>query len=269
MALPSPSFRRRCALAAATFATLCALLLLAKGPSAVELADWHHIDQDSWGDLKPDYAKCKKGLEQSPIDIVPSTAFYKSDLPALAWDVSGDLGANVIYNHHAVQVEALSQTAALTFGGAKWSLAQLHFHSPSENAINGRQFPLEVHLVHKKGDALLVVGILFQISDAEDSELLQPLFASFPSEEQPSVSAADFDIQKILDVIANSSSARKYYSFKGSLTTPPCTEGVTWIVGSAYEPVKASTLAKFFGVEGTNNRPTQPLHARTVAKSWL
>jgi carbonic anhydrase len=265
---PSLSFRRICAAAAVSCAALCALLLLAHAPATVELSDWHHVDQDNWGNIKADYALCRTGKEQSPVDVVPSKAKFNRALKALTWEVSGSRGAKVVYNHHAVQVEGLAQTAQLHFGGKTWTLAQLHFHSPSENAVNGRQFPLEVHLVHKSGDALLVVGILFEISDDDESELLKPLLAAFPSEEKTSVTAGDFDVEEFLNVIAHSNSATKYFNFKGSLTTPPCTQGVTWILGSAYERVKAATLAKFFGVEGANNRPTQPLFARKVAKSF-
>jgi carbonic anhydrase len=211
---------------------------------------------EHWGELDPAYAACAKGTHQTPIDIHDAA---DADLPPLAIDYK-TLGQEVVNNGHTIQVN-MAPGSALTLNGVPYELKQFHFHTPSENDIDERPYAMEAHLVHgDRNGHLAVIAVLFQLG-AEDSAIAH-VFADSPKvADTRKTLTAPVDPNDLLP------KGRDYYAFTGSLTTPPCTEGVSWIV--LREPLTVSKEEVAFleaAMHGHNNRPIQPLHARTVLR---
>jgi len=212
-----------------------------------------------WGELKPEYALARTGRRQSPIDIRPASAVREELAPI---EVSYDpTTIDIMNNGHTVE-DDYHGGGHLRVDGRDFALAQFHFHAPSEHTVDGRHFPMEIHLVHRDaGGDLAVVAAL--VEEGEECPTLGELERHFPRErgraeevEGMYVSAADL----LPDSLA-------CYRYSGSLTTPPCTEGVAWFV--LEEPVEASRaqIDLFHEIIGGNNRPTQPLHGRSLTAS--
>ncbi len=212
-----------------------------------------------WAELKPEYALAKTGKRQSPIDIKAAAA---SKQDGAAWVVDcHDTSLEILNNGHTVE-DDYHGGGTLTIDGHAYALAQFHFHSPSEHTVDGRHFPLEMHLVHKDpGGKLAVIGVLIE-EGAEHPELAR-LWKHMPTEAGRSeqVAGETVNASKLLPASLAS------YRYSGSLTTPPCSEDVSWFV--LQKPIQASSgqVATFRKVISDNNRPTQPLNGRTVAAS--
>ena len=211
---------------------------------------------DNWGKLDADYATCATGKSQSPIDLA---SFVEADLKPI--DFAYKPGTTeIINNGHTVQIN-YATGSSITVDGRTFELKQFHFHAPSENTINGKHFPLEGHLVHADKDGnLAVVAVMIEMG--RNNALLSPLWMKMPNKEGDRNA-----LPKPYDVSAMLPSDRDYYRFDGSLTTPPCTEGVLWLV--LKQPVIASKpqIDQFTKVMGhPNNRPVQPVNARKVLK---
>jgi len=208
----------------------------------------------NWGELDKEFATCSRGKAQSPVDV---TGTLKSNLRPLAFDYRGGT-AEILNNGHTVQVN-YRPGSTLTAGDRRFELKQFHFHAPSENTFNGRHFPLEGHLVHADKDGkLAVVAVMF--SEGAANPLLAALWKTMPTKEGDKKMPAEQ--RNALEMLP---AERDYYQFTGSLTTPPCSEGVLWLV--IKKPVTASKaqLEAFSKTMGfANNRPVQPLNARQV-----
>jgi carbonic anhydrase len=208
----------------------------------------------NWGKLDPKFALCSNGRNQSPIDIAGS---IKAELKPLKLDYKAG-AADIVNNGHTVQIN-YAPGNPLDLEGRGYELKQFHFHAPSENKINGKQYPLEGHLVHadKEGN-LAVVSVMFEEGAA--NELLTKLWEKMPAKVgDKGPLAAGMSVNQLLP------KDKAYYRFNGSLTTPPCSEGVRWIVMK--HPVAASKaqVAQFSKAVGVaNNRPLQPVHARAI-----
>ena|SRR5688572_29404277 len=207
-----------------------------------------------WGKLDAKYAMCANGRNQSPIDLAK---FTKSDLQPVRLDYK--TGASEILNNgHTVQVN-YQPGSSLSLDGRRFELKQFHFHAPSENTFEGKHFPMEGHLVHadKEGN-LAVVAVMFTEGSAHP--FITSLWKAMPGnagDKKPL--PAPLNVAELLPL------ERDYYRFDGSLTTPPCSEGVRWLVMK--KPVAASraqieSFSKTLGF--ANNRPVQPLNARQV-----
>ena len=211
---------------------------------------------DNWGELEADYAVCANGRNQSPIDLAN---FVEADIQPI--DFAYKPGATEILNNgHTVQVN-YAAGSSITIDGHAFELKQFHFHAPSENTINGKHFPLEGHLVHADKDGnLAVVAVMFE--QGRNNPLLSPLWMQMPDK------AGDRNaLPKPYDVSAMLPSERDYYRFNGSLTTPPCTEGVLWLVLKQPAIASKPQIDQFTKVMGhPNNRPVQPVNARAVLK---
>jgi carbonic anhydrase len=211
---------------------------------------------ENWGKLEADYATCASGMKQSPIDLAN---FVEADLKPI--DFAYKPGTtDMLNNGHTVQVN-YAAGSSITVDGHNFELKQFHFHAPSENTINGKHFPLEGHLVHADKDGnLAVVAVMFE--NGRNNPLLSPLWMKMP------VKAGDRNaLPKPYDVSAMLPSDRDYYRFDGSLTTPPCTEGVLWLVLKQPAIASKPQIDQFTKVMGhPNNRPVQPVNARTVLK---
>jgi carbonic anhydrase len=212
---------------------------------------------EHWGDLEPAYAACKMGQHQSPIDIREAK---KSDLPPIQFDYHAS-PLHIVNNGHTVQVN-YAPGSFISVGEKRYELKQFHFHHPSEEEINGRRFAMVIHLVHADSDGnLAVVGVLLEPGAA--NPVIESLWAHLPREAGPE--------QKFDDVQIDASGllpfSRGYYTFTGSLTTPPCSENVSWFVLKTPLAISSEQASVFGRIYEDNARPIQPLHDRVVLES--
>ena len=213
-----------------------------------------HTGPEHWGELKPEFATCKTGKVQSPIDLAQANT-------AGQIAVSANYKAaplTILNNGHTVQVN-FPAGSTMTSAGREFYLLQVHFHTPSEEAINGKRFPMVAHFVHKDATgALGVLGVLFE-EGAANSELAK-IIAAAPKYEKAAAPVAGVTINPA-DLIP---SALNVYRFQGSLTTPPCTEGVNWHVAQSTVTASPDQIRAMISIMGNNARPLQPLNDRLV-----
>lgn len=210
---------------------------------------------EQWGSLSPDFKVCDLGLQQSPIDLVDATRAEISPI-AISWS-NGQFA--VLNNGHTIQVNCKS-SGSIAIEGHDFDLLQFHFHHPSEHKLNDQSFDLECHFVHKSAqNGLAVLGVFFR--PGADNAALQPVFDAMPAETGQEVPLAGLDLNSLLP------QTRSYFRYKGSLTTPPCGEIVTWTVFK--DPIEASheQIAKFAGMFPMNARPVQNLNRRFLLES--
>ena len=213
------------------------------------------VGPDRWAQMKPEFSACA-GKNQSPINV---SGLIEAQLPPVKFDYKQG-GSEVVNNGHAIQVN-YDAGSGIEVDGTRFDLKQFHFHSPSENRINGKSFPLEAHLVHADKDGnLAVVSVMFD-----------------EGKENPAVGAAWGQMPKSAggkNALPNKVAAtgilpadRDYYRYNGSLTTPPCSEGVRWIVMKKPLTVSKQQIETFQKTLGfANNRPLQAVNARPILK---
>ncbi len=211
---------------------------------------------EHWGELAPEFALCGSGKSQSPIDI---SGGFQAELPALPFAYKAG-GNEILNNGHTVQVN-YAAGSQIQVDGQPFQLKQFHFHAPSENLIDGKSFPLEMHLVHADAQGnLSVIGLMFEEGAA--NPLLASLWQAMPEQAgEHQVLSTPVDVSALLPT------DQRYYRFAGSLTTPPCSEGVRWLV--LKQPMTASKeqIARFEAVmKHPNNRPVQARNARVLVK---
>jgi len=206
-----------------------------------------------WGERWP---TCGQGKAQSPIDIPtdiqpqrgPVVEFHYRPFDLVVENTS-----------HVIEVPA-AKGGFITLDGHRYELEQFHFHTPSEHRIAGKAFPFEIHLVHRAADGkVAVVGILGE-EGAAANPALQPVVAALPVAScEHRAQGARFDASTLLPA------KRDYATYSGSLTTPGCTEGLTWLV--LYDPISASSAQREkLGPFGVNARPVQPRNGRAVVR---
>lgn len=213
------------------------------------------VGPEHWSALNEKFHTCSEGTQQSPINLVPTK---DSNLAPLK--VSYTLGSrSEINNGHTVQVNIKSGNT-LTIDGTTFELKQFHFHTPSENHINGKSFPMEAHFVHASADGkLAVIAVMFQ--EGAKNPTLNMMLKKFPLTKNEETTL-EFSKDYLNVMFPNS---LDYYEFMGSLTTPPCSEKVRWIV--LKNPISASkeqiaAMHKEIGMN--NNRPIQPSNQRVI-----
>jgi carbonic anhydrase len=212
---------------------------------------------ENWGKLNSSYAACSIGNTQSPIDIKDAK---KADLPALKFDYHA-VPLSIIDNGHTIQVY-YAPGSTLTVGERIYTLKQFHFHHPSEEHVNGKGFRLVAHLVHADGDGrLAVVAVLFELGSA--NSLIDTLWKNIPSEKEKSQDIPSVSIQ-VHNLLPNDLG---YFTYAGSLTTPPCSEGVSWYVLKNPATVSARQVAAFAKIYPMNARPIQPTKGREILES--
>ncbi len=234
------------------------LCLALSGPALAEdKVHWSyegHNGPEHWAGLSDKFAMCGEGRLQSPFDIVPDIAAL---LPELTFDYA-PAPLSVLNNGHTIQVN-YSGESALEVGGARYRLLQFHFHSPSEYSIARQFFPMVAHLVHAAEDGTLaVVGVMISEGDA-NSEIAKIWDAIPASGETNTVAGATVDASAILP-----GSTERYLRFMGSLTTPPCSEGVHWHMLSEPITMSAEQIAAFRAIYDGNARPIQDENNRLV-----
>jgi carbonic anhydrase len=219
------------------------------------------IGPAKWGDLNPDFAPCKTGSMQSPINIVSKSAEVDRSLELIEFGY-GTLPLEVFNDGHLVRF-GNSSAGAMNADGATWKLLSAELHSPSEHAIDGKYADLEMQLVHANdAGAMAIVAVLFD--KGKSNAALEPLFEAMPDD----VTAQPVKIEgKALDLAAAVPDDPAYYTYMGSLTTPRCTEGVHWFVLQPIGHVSDAQIQKLHAVtHPATNRPVQPLGARRVLR---
>jgi carbonic anhydrase len=211
-----------------------------------------------WGSLKPEYATCGSGLYQSPIDINKTIT---ASLDKLVFSYK-ESPLRIINNGHSIQIN-YEPGSSVTIDGQTYELLQFHFHAPSEHTVKGAFYDMEMHLVHKNSkDELAVVGVM--LKKGAPNNIIQVLWDNIPAEvnQESTVNGISVNASGLLPA-----DTRNYHYF-GSLTTPPCSEGVNWSVLKTPIEVSEEQIAKFRSVMGVdNNRPVLPVNKRFVLSS--
>ena len=226
---------------------------------AAEGAHWSYEGAGGpakWGDLDAANKACSLGAQQSPIDIATT---IKSRLPALkiAWGKTAD---TIVNNGHTIQLN-FAEGSTLKLGDTTYKLLQVHFHRPSEHLVGGKNFPMEAHFVHRADNGgLAVVGVL--LTEGKPNAAFAQIIATMPAKEGPAVKA-----DAAINPNALLPQKLGYYRYPGSLTTPPCSELVEWLVLTTPMPVAASDVAAFAKLYPMNARPVQKDHRRFVLRS--
>lgn len=211
---------------------------------------------DNWSKLKSEYRLCASGKRQSPIDIRDG---FRVDLEAIQFNYRPSQ-FRVVDNGHTVQVEISGNSINLL--GRTYELAQFHFHRPSEERVNGRSFDMVAHLVHRSEEGkLAVVAVLLE--KGIEHPLIQTVWNNLPLEKSEYVTPPGVTI----DVAQLLPPDRSYYTYMGSLTTPPCSEGVLWLVLKQPQQISSEQLAIFSRLYRNNARPVQPNFGRMIKES--
>jgi len=225
---------------------------------------WSYAGDDGpehWGDLSSDNIQCKIGKNQSPINLQNKASVGTNGLPQL--DIRyQDVPLKIINNGHTVQVN-YPLGSYIEIGGHRYELLHFNFHTPSEHQINGFNYPMEVQLLHKDGEGnLAVLAVIFKEGEANTE--VQTLLDNLPRVIGKQKIHRGASINPMMFIPGNTD----FYKYSGSLTTPPCTEGVYWMVFK--NPIEASfeQIEQLKQVMGENARPVQNINARSLLKSW-
>jgi|HubBroStandDraft_1064217.scaffolds.fasta_scaffold07666_2 carbonic anhydrase len=270
--------RVRNALAARGGAWLGVLLVVAAisapARSAAQQADYSHYmspwktpwdyagpkGAEHWSELDPEYAVCNRGKEQSPIDI---RSTQKAELPPIRFAYQSEPIRYVINNGYTIRVnyhDAPGSGNFLLVGDKRYQLTQFHFHRPSEEYVHGKQYDMVLHLMHQSSDGEVAgVAVLLRVGRANAT--IAQLWEHMPaSEGQEAVAVA----LNPADMLPHNTG---YYMYMGSVTAPPCTEGVKWFVLKTPVDISAAQVAAFARLYPNDVRPLQPLNGRIVKES--
>lgn len=209
-----------------------------------------------WGQMRPDYATCDLGRRQSPVDIV---APQKQKLPEIQFQYR-TAPLRIVNDGRTARVR-MANGSRIVLGQDSYPLQQFHFHVPGGDKVQGQEYDMAAHFVHKGAGRLVVVVVLFR-KGAENAALAQ-LWSKIPrrADGERLFPDATVDATQLLPA------ARGYYAYEGSLTAPPCTEGVYWMVLKQPIELSADQLARFSKIFPNNTRPVQPLNGRVVGES--
>jgi carbonic anhydrase len=210
----------------------------------------------NWAMLRGDYASCATGKRQSPIDIREG---IKVSLETIRFDYK-PTQFRMIDNGHSLQVTP-GEGLTIKVMGKTYELLQFHFHRPSEERVNGKLYDMVVHMVHKNDEGqLAVVAVLLE--KGSEQPLIQTLWNNMPLERDMEVSPTE-----AIDPMQLLPENRAYWTYMGSLTTPPCTEGVLWMVMKQPVQVSPEQVAIFSRLYRNNARPVQPANGRLIKES--
>lgn len=253
-ASPAPKARKT----KSTASTEGYMLELAHTAPVLQHADihWDYEGEgrpENWSKLDPKNTSCATGQRQSPIDIRDG---IKVDLEPINFNYRPST-FRIVNNGHTVQVEVGDSSISLI--GKSYELIQFHFHRPSEEKINGQRFEMVVHLVHRSYEGQLAV-VAIMLERGSENPFIQTLWNNLPLEKNTPVQPPS----AVIDLAALLPATRGYYTYMGSLTTPPCTEGVRWLVMKQPIQVSADQINIFSRLYKNNARPTQPTAGRLI-----
>jgi len=233
-------------------------ILLSLGSGALTAGNAHwgysgHGDPSHWANLAPDFATCGSGKSQSPIDI--QDVKISTDTPPIKFNYKLTR-LNVVNNGHTIQVN-VEKGSSITVGAKTYQLLQFHFHSPSEHTIGGKPQDMVAHLVHKADDGQLAV-IAVLMNKGADNPIVQKVWLNLPKGQQAKKTDVTINVKDLLP--ANMA----YFNYTGSLTTPPCSEGVNWMVLVNPVQVGGAQIATFTKMFPASVRPVQPGNGRAT-----
>jgi carbonic anhydrase len=212
-----------------------------------------------WAGLDPKNAACGAGKSQSPIDI-RTREIHRKDLPALVFDYR-PTPLHIVDNGHSIQVN-VEPGSSLRIATRSYQLVQFHFHHPSEERIDGKASQMVAHLVHRdRANRLAVVAVL--LNAGKPNATVESLWSHLPKQKNHEM---DFEGLRI-DPARLLPADHSYFTYTGSLTTPPCSEGVRWFVLKSPSTLSKSEIAKFAGRYPNDARPLQKLNGREVLVS--
>lgn len=228
----------------------------AEGPAPHWAYTGHHGSPAHWAELDPAFETCAKGTKQSPVDISKTV---KTALPKLEF-AYGSVAPVIVNNGHTVQVN-LPAGQSLKIGDQSYELLQFHFHTPSEETIAGKHAAMVAHFVHRNAAGELgVVGVLME--QGKRNPAFEGIFSHLPRPgEKITVDGLKLDLAALLP------SDKGYYAYEGSLTTPPCSQGVSWMVLKTPVKLGAEQIKAFRRLFSANARPIQPLNGRIIQES--
>jgi carbonic anhydrase len=244
---------------------VAAVILVPAGPRAQWKTKWTYegaTGAEHWSELDPDWAACNAGKEQSPIDI---RSAKKAELPAIRFEYKSEPLKYLINNGYTIRVnyhDAAGSGNFMIVGDKRYQLTQFHFHRPSEEYIHGKPYDMVAHFMHQSSDGK-VAGVTVLLKAGSANATIQQLWEHMPMTKG--------DEQEIAGTEVNPAGLlphdTAYYTYMGSLTAPPCTEGVTWFVLKTPMEVSTEEISAFAKLYPHDVRPLQPLNGRVVQES--
>ncbi|MDP4097277.1 carbonic anhydrase family protein [Paenibacillus sp. P96] len=235
--------------------------ILTSTTSLVPPAHWSYegdTGPEHWGELEADYLACGNGTQQSPIDIKHAHLTTSEILKPI--DIHyGNAKASIQNNGYTIQVSLKDNSNYIVLDGTKFTLTQFHFHHPSEHQINGQNADMELHFVHKsENNRTAVLGIL--IENGSEHMAFESFWDNLPTDETKKT----VELESAIDLTSLLPANLQSIHYSGSLTTPPCTENVSWTVLEHPIEMSQEQIAKFAAIFPDNHRPVQPLGDREI-----
>ncbi len=220
-------------------------------------SQWNYQNPEQWGNISEEYRACKMGQQQSPIDLKSP---IKSQLKPVEISYQ-EIPLQILNNGHTIQVNSIPGNFIL-LDNQKFELLQFHFHYPSEHRVKGQNYPMEIHFVHKNQQgSLAVLGV--HLIQGQENRTLQLIWDGMPSQKSPERLIAELNIcpRQLLPTNPDS------YRYFGSLTTPPCSEIVHWVIFRDPLEISLEQIQQFKQIFPFNARPVQPLNRRFLLTS--
>ena len=211
---------------------------------------------DNWGNLSQEYATCKLGQQQAPIDIPTKSLGKATAAIKPAYKASA---GEIINNGHTIQL-SLSDAGGANLSGVDYKYLQTHFHAPGEEKVDGKSYPFNAHIVHQSADGkLAVIGVFYK--EGTENAALKEVFSQMPDKD------GKVAIKGAINPTGFLPKSLAYYSYVGSLTTPPCSEGVTFYILKTPMEMSKAQLEQFKKLYPMNARPTFPLNGRKITET--
>lgn len=226
-------------------------------------SDWSYngdTGPEHWGELDPAYSACARGKEQSPINIESSQIIDSTTAENMI--IQSEPTTFTLENTgYTIQANPITKRNMIVLNGKEYALEQFHFHTPSEHQFNGKNFAMELHLVYKDPyGKLAVLGVMIQ--EGSENDKFAAAWNSLPKQEsEKSIVKEPMDVKALLPQNQTS------FHYDGSLTTPPCTEGVKWLVFEQPIHMSKNQIKAFKDIFPDNHRPVQPIIDREIQKS--
>ena len=235
-------------------------IALTHNPKKAQASSWSYQGEtgaDFWGELDPEFETCRAGKAQSPINIEGSG--FSLDVGSLDFDYQ-DTPLTIVNNGRTIRVDYQSGSS-LTLEDRQYELLQFHFHQPSEHLVSGKAANMEAHFVHQNRETEDLVVLAVLMSEGSENQALESIWQQIPTSDSQADRVSDLTINALQLLPENS---QRYYRYQGSLTTPPCSEIVTWLVLKQPISVSKAQLASFERIVGNNARPVQALNQRSL-----
>lgn len=224
-------------------------------PATAQETEWDYEGErgpTNWGDLDPAFSTCSTGERQSPIDLRDAEEVDADRIRARYRATR----LTVENNGHTVEAVA-EKEQRLRIGSKRFSLVQFHFHTPSEHAVAGRRYPLEIHFVHQASDGeRAVFGVLVKRGDRNKA------FAGLGR--LPRMEGAETEVDEPVNLRRLMPRRLTAFRYAGSLTTPPCSEGIRWNVASHHVELSRRQIRRVRSIIGPSARPLQPRNGRDL-----